>query len=318
MAENNENWLGSWFTAAKEKLKNSEVLESVYKDLGEFGGAVTKGASNVLSTTGNVLEKTLSLDSPDSTANSVKRSFSTFLDQMNTVLNPSPDDSDTEAIMIVEGSETVKLTKLQQIIYDLQSNEKTFTTEPEPFLSEQYNCWLQISEEQVYDDKLEKYLKRSDILRKQYEILVPNKVDKDKFWTRYLFKKALLEDEFAKQEIQEKKECKENKIVEEKVKWDKEEFADGIELTEEQQIKLLEEYEKETRSKKSPIKRKSLSSDVNTNSISSTNSPLKNLSGKETKSDETIVKVASALSLDTASSNSSIDDDWEKIAELEK
>ncbi|XP_045482888.1 uncharacterized protein LOC123686684 isoform X2 [Harmonia axyridis] len=318
MAENNENWLGSWFTAAKEKLKNSEVLESVYKDLGEFGGAVTKGASNVLSTTGNVLEKTLSLDSPDSTANSVKRSFSTFLDQMNTVLNPSPDDSDTEAIMIVEGSETVKLTKLQQIIYDLQSNEKTFTTEPEPFLSEQYNCWLQISEEQVYDDKLEKYLKRSDILRKQYEILVPNKVDKDKFWTRYLFKKALLEDEFAKQEIQEKKECKENKIVEEKVKWDKE-FADGIELTEEQQIKLLEEYEKETRSKKkSPIKRKSLSSDVNTNSISSTNSPLKNLSGKETKSDETIVKVASALSLDTASSNSSIDDDWEKIAELEK
>lgn len=34
-------------------------------------------------------------------------------DQMNTVLNPSPDDSDTEAIMIVEGSETVKLTKLQ-------------------------------------------------------------------------------------------------------------------------------------------------------------------------------------------------------------
>lgn len=31
---------------------------------------------------------------------------------MNNVLNPSPDDSDTE-ILIVENSETVKLTKLQ-------------------------------------------------------------------------------------------------------------------------------------------------------------------------------------------------------------
>lgn len=32
---------------------------------------------------------------------------------MNSVLNPSPDDSDTEAILITEGSETVTLTKLQ-------------------------------------------------------------------------------------------------------------------------------------------------------------------------------------------------------------
>lgn len=31
---------------------------------------------------------------------------------MNSVLNPSPDDSDTE-ILIVENSETVQLTKLQ-------------------------------------------------------------------------------------------------------------------------------------------------------------------------------------------------------------
>lgn len=36
-----------------------------------------------------------------------------FAGQMNTALNPTPDDSDTEAILIVEGSDTVKLTKLQ-------------------------------------------------------------------------------------------------------------------------------------------------------------------------------------------------------------
>lgn len=35
---------------------------------------------------------------------------------MNTVLNPSPDDSDTE-ILIVENSETVEMTKLQVHIF---------------------------------------------------------------------------------------------------------------------------------------------------------------------------------------------------------
>lgn len=43
----------------------------------------------------------------------MKRSISSILGQMNQVLNPSPDDSDTEAIMIIEDSETVTLTKLQ-------------------------------------------------------------------------------------------------------------------------------------------------------------------------------------------------------------
>lgn len=38
-----------------------------------------------------------------------------LIGQVNTVLNPTPDDSDTEAILIVEGSDTVKLTKLQVI-----------------------------------------------------------------------------------------------------------------------------------------------------------------------------------------------------------
>lgn len=45
----------------------------------------------------------------------MKRSLSAFLGQMNEVLNPSPDDSETEAIMIVEDAETVTLTKFQVI-----------------------------------------------------------------------------------------------------------------------------------------------------------------------------------------------------------
>lgn len=51
------------------------------------------------------------MENPESTANTMKKSVSSFLDQMSSALNPLPDDED-EAIMIV-GSDTVTLSRLQ-------------------------------------------------------------------------------------------------------------------------------------------------------------------------------------------------------------
>lgn len=77
-------------------MQSTEVLEFVKKDLEEFGSVVKNEASNVVSSTGAAIEKTFSvwfkqsnliiitflffqLDSPSSTASSMKRSFSSFL-----------------------------------------------------------------------------------------------------------------------------------------------------------------------------------------------------------------------------------------------
>lgn len=103
---------------------------------------------------------------------------------MNTVLNPSPDDSDTEAIMITEGSETVTLTKLQTAVYELQKNEKTFTQDPEETLFSKYECWLEIVDEQLTEERLTKHLTSSQMLNKQYLTLVPDKVSHQMFWKR--------------------------------------------------------------------------------------------------------------------------------------
>lgn len=54
----------------------------------------------------------LQLDKPESTASSMKKSVSTFLDQVSTVLNPSPDDEDEEAV-VIHGTDVVPLTRLQ-------------------------------------------------------------------------------------------------------------------------------------------------------------------------------------------------------------
>lgn len=103
---------------------------------------------------------------------------------MNTVLNPTPDDSDTEAIMITEGSEAVTLTKLQKAIYELQKNEKTFTQDPESSLRSKYDCWLEIIEDQLTEERLTKQLTSSQMLNNQYLTLVPDKVSHQLFWKR--------------------------------------------------------------------------------------------------------------------------------------
>lgn len=49
----------------------------------EFGHVVKQEASSVMSSTGSVLEKTLKLDSPESTASAMKKSISSFLGLFN-------------------------------------------------------------------------------------------------------------------------------------------------------------------------------------------------------------------------------------------
>ncbi|EFA06908.1 BSD domain-containing protein 1-B [Tribolium castaneum] len=319
MAEQDDNWFGSWLNAAKDK--SSKVLEFVKKDLEEFGTAVKNEASYVVSSTGNVIEKTFKLDTPDSTASSMKRSFSSFLGQMNTVLNPTPDDSDTEAILIGEDSETVPLTKLQKAIYELQKEDVTFTNDPEEALAKKFECWLEIIDDQLSEDRINKHLTSSTVLRNQYEKLVPDTVPHSLFWKRYLFKRALLEDEIAHQEAMEKKEKKEKAITVETVKWDQEDLAPYIELTEEEQIKLLQEYENEIKNKQD-TKCKESKKEAPMSAIPDTcdtNSKVSNLE-EEMKTSETkaINKVDSAISLETTSSNSSTDGDWEKIGDIDK
>lgn len=78
-----------------------------------------------------------------------------------------------------------------------------------------------------------------------------------------------------------------------------EDFAGEIELSEEEQIKLLEEYENETKLKKQN----------NKNSV------------KENPSEKTDTKTDVDRKVDnveTSSSHSSTDGDWEKISDVEK
>ncbi|KAK4884870.1 hypothetical protein RN001_001141 [Aquatica leii] len=318
MAQSKENnWLSSWLSAAK--TKSNEVLEFVKKDLEEFGNAVKQEASSVVSSTGNAIEKTLKLNEPESTASSMKRSFSSFLGQMNNVLNPSPDDSDTEAILITEGSEAITLTKLQQIIYELQKNEKTFLEDPDPSLDKQYQCWLEIIESQLDEDRLIKHLTNSTILNNQYRKLVPDRVSHEEFWKRYLFRKALVEDELAREEAVEKKMLKEKQLItEEHVQWDQEDFAADIELSEEEQIRLLQQYEEETKQKNQDKRKSSDKELIGENILFEKNLVTKSIKEKANTNETVKVNMENEKNLDNKTQDLTKDKNKERIDENDK
>lgn len=66
------------------------------------------------------------LDKPESTANNVKRSVSSFFDQVGSALSPPPDDGDEEAI-VIQGNNPVFLNRLQVgIILELKKYNPSF------------------------------------------------------------------------------------------------------------------------------------------------------------------------------------------------
>ncbi|XP_059622277.1 BSD domain-containing protein 1-A-like [Phlebotomus argentipes] len=280
------SWWGSIIDSARNK--SASVLEAVKKDLDELSTAVRTEASNA----GAAIAGSLKFDEPDSTANTVKKSLSSFLGQVSEALIPSIEEEETEAVLITN-SGAVTLTGFQKHLAELQANDDTYLTEPSDDLAEKYQRWLQVVEQdQFTEQRLAKHLTSSQILNDKYLSLVPDSVPHMEFWKRYLFRRALLEDALANAEKAERrakqeqnsantvspevtviqteqpKKCTEDeKIPEEKsstpdkedIKWEGEDFECDVELSEEEQARLLAEYEAEIQERE---KRKSLASEL--------------------------------------------------------
>ncbi|CAK1591170.1 unnamed protein product [Parnassius mnemosyne] len=359
------NWWDSWLSSAK--TKSAEVYTMVKKDLDEIGTAVKCEASHVFSSTSNALGKTFKLDVPESPANVMKKSFSTFIGQVSTVLNPEPDDEDDTEVILSSG-DTTMLSTYKKELEALQRVDATYIV---PAYSPEFEAWrasLENTEAGVITPSSAiKRLESNPILKGQYEKLVPDAVSHDEFWERYLFRVALLQDRLAaasrkqpqdqpsadpvlahlplQTPIQQSpkkvlsgldSDVPYEKDEDEVVAWADEDFAHDVELTEEQQILLLEEYEKEIASKK--INKRSSSRDM-VNNNSENNKKLPSLKDemnnqtidKKNKNGRTPKKAVKADECgnnlvedyfgdnqvkDDASANS--DESWEKEFEIEE
>lgn len=111
-----------------------------------------------------------------------------------------------------------------------------------------------------------------------------------------------------------------------------EDFAKDIELTEEEQSKILQQYEEEIKQKKSPkttvVGENIIFNKKDVIDKAKSNKKNKEKQSKEKKSnskinenktsDDDLSKSNSLISLETSSSKSSTDDDWEKISDSDK
>ncbi|KAF4518807.1 hypothetical protein B566_EDAN008135 [Ephemera danica] len=242
-----QGWWGSIFQAAKEK--SAEVMEFVRRDLDEFSSAVKSEATSVVNSTATVLKDKLKLDDEESTAGSMKKSFSTLLGQVSGALNPQPEDEDEEAILI-HGSEPVPLSPLQVQLYALASDAATFLLDPceDKELEPRYAAWLDCQEEQgMSTNRLSRLLANNPHLQTNYEKLVPSEISHELFWQRFLFRKALLEDEEARKQAKQRRLEEEKQRIEASVKQtlNTELRLGQVELSEEEQIRLLRDYELE-------------------------------------------------------------------------
>lgn len=131
--------------------------------------------------------------------------MSSFFGQVSEALAPTLDDDDAEAVLITSDG-VVTLTGFQKHLAELQANEATYMAPPDSTLTENYQRWLEIVEQdQFTQNQLAKHLSSSEILNEKYLNLVPDKISHMEFWKRYLFKRALLEDALANAEIAERR-----------------------------------------------------------------------------------------------------------------
>lgn len=177
------------------------MLEAVKRDLDEITTAVRTEVTHA----GSMIGETLKLDEPESTASTVKKSLSSFFEQVSEALAPTIEDDDSEAVLITSDG-VVTLTGFQKHLAELQANESTFLTPPDSSLNDNYRRWLEtIDQDQFTQNQLAKQLAGSEILNEKYLSLVPEKVSHMEFWKRYLFKRALLEDALAHAELAERR-----------------------------------------------------------------------------------------------------------------
>ncbi|XP_066971666.1 BSD domain-containing protein 1-B-like isoform X1 [Macrobrachium rosenbergii] len=316
------SWWG-WFQSARDKVvsQSSEVLEFVKKDIDEFTKVVTEEASSVVSSTASTLKEKLRLDDDESTANNMKKSVSGFLNHVAEVFTTPPDDADQEAI-VIRNQQPIILNRLQAAIYAISQDAATFLTDPEGEEKE-YEEWLGTFDLESHQTELSDLLVNNQPLRHNYTALVPAQVSHVVFWHRYFYKVKELEKADARR--QELKQRVEKKSADPELVWDEdEEFGGDVEITEEMQAQLLEDYQRECEElgrSSSDNDDKKLDS-VDKDETSSKDSEVKDSSNEESSSgpekllevlNVDLNKTSEVASKPSPSSTESNEDEWEKV-----
>lgn len=158
-------------------LQSVEVYDYVRKDFDEFTQTVSEEVSTTASALKEKLKVLLSftvhtlplqflcfqIDDSSGTAATVKRSVTSFLNQVSDVFYIPPEDDD----------EPIFLDRLTAIIYTLGSDPATFLVDPD---ATEFEAWQESLNLESQQADIAALLANNEKLRHNFETLVPSKV----------------------------------------------------------------------------------------------------------------------------------------------
>lgn len=154
--------------------QSAYVFEALKKDLDE------------IKTEAAVLTGSLNNEDENSTVNVMKKSISNFFGTVSEALNPTGMllEDETEAVLITN-DDTIVLTGFHKHLAELQANDKIYLDEPCDELAEKYKRWLEVVEQdQFTQNRIDRLLANSEILKDKYEKFVPDQASHMNFWKR--------------------------------------------------------------------------------------------------------------------------------------
>ncbi|ODN04396.1 BSD domain-containing protein 1 [Orchesella cincta] len=259
----------SWFTStmSSAKEKSSEMFQYLKQDFSEFSETVSEASKD--------LKDKLKLeDTVKSAVQTVTSKSSLVLDQMSTIFGVGPDDDDEEIIM-PGGSGVVD--RVQAKIYSLAVEEDAFLKDPEDIKS--YETWLLTFDLEKKNSEMADLMAANPHLQLHYAQLVPDKVSHLVFWHRFYFR--VHEIQVAEQEKEElRRQAALKKASETEAKDSEDLFIDAnddpsptgsdlVDISEEDQRRLLAEYEEEMKNSSAQHSRRSSGTQLSSSSSGS-------------------------------------------------
>ncbi|XP_021943224.1 BSD domain-containing protein 1 [Folsomia candida] len=249
-----ESWSG-WFSSTinSAKEKSNEMLQYLKQDLSEFTETVSEA--------GRDLKDKLKIEENAMQAvNVVGEKFNVALEQMSTIFGVGPDDEDEE--VIVGGNPgRVVVDRVQAKIYSLALDDAVFLNDPEDM--DAYEKWLAHFDLEVKNDEIAELLTTNPHLQLHYSQLVPDKVSHLVFWHRFYYRVQLIFDEETKHKEAAEMEKERNKSPQQSSEQQNKTSGNSsgndspvgdmgpggdqsmVEISEEDQKRLLAEYEEE-------------------------------------------------------------------------
>jgi len=263
-------WFSSTINSAKEK--SNEMFQFLKQDISEFTETVSEA--------GRDLKDKLNIEeNAKSAVNVVGEKVNVVLEQMSTIFGVGPEDDDEE--VIVGNSGRLICDRVQAKIYSLALDEEKFLKKPEGAAYKEFSKNFHIEKK---EDEITELFACNPHLQLQYTQLVPGRIDHLQFWCNYYFHVKHILDEEAKHNAAEVQTANgtnsqpssagNSKRSSEKTSPLVEIGAAGgdqgmVEISEEDQKRLLAEYEEELKKSEVSGKHSRQSSETQMSSSSS-------------------------------------------------